>query len=225
MRLSIVGVPKDLTIHIRFVLSVFGSSISCISVVGFSCRHRRVSVRVFTELSPSSRFFVLLSWLILYMSIISPLSCELKYGKMLSGMAFGPEAGFLVGAVSAFASNFFYGQGAYTPWQMFAYGAGGMLAGFLFAKGRLPKNRWVMAAFGFLTCVCFVGPLLDTCTIFLTLPRLTAKTVWPIFLSGLPVNVSQGLCTALTMVLFGNPLLEKLDRVKVLYGMEEDDGL
>lgn len=144
---------------------------------------------------------------------------------MLSGMAFGPEAGFLVGAVSAFASNFFYGQGAYTPWQMFAYGAGGMLAGFLFAKGQLPKNRWVMAAFGFLACVCFVGPLLDTCTIFLTLPRLTAKTVWPIFLSGFPVNVSQGLCTALTMVLFGNPLLEKLDRVKVLYGMEEDDGL
>ena len=144
---------------------------------------------------------------------------------MLSGMAFGPEAGFLVGAVSAFASNFFYGQGAYTPWQMFAYGAGGMLAGFLFAKGRLPKKRWVMAVFGFLTCVFFVGPLLDTCTIFLTLPRLTAKTVWPIFLSGFPVNVSQGLCTALTMVLFGNPLLEKLDRVKVLYGMEEDDGL
>ena len=67
---------------------------------------------------------------------------------MLSGIAFGPEAGFLVGAVSAFASNFFYGQGAYTPWQMFAYGAGGMLAGFLFAKGRLPQKRWVMAAFG-----------------------------------------------------------------------------
>lgn len=61
---------------------------------------------------------------------------------MLSGIAFGPEAGFLVGAVSAFASNFFYGQGAYTPWQMFAYGAGGMLAGFLFAKGRLPQKRW-----------------------------------------------------------------------------------
>ena len=63
---------------------------------------------------------------------------------MLSGMAFGPEAGFLVGAVSAFASNFFYGQGAYTPWQMFAYGAGGMLAGFLFAKGRIPQKRWIM---------------------------------------------------------------------------------
>ena len=45
---------------------------------------------------------------------------------MLSGIAFGPETGFLVGAISAFASNFFYGQGPYTPWQMFAYGAGGL---------------------------------------------------------------------------------------------------
>ena len=142
---------------------------------------------------------------------------------MLSGIAFGPEAGFLVGAVSAFASNFFYGQGAYTPWQMFAYGAGGMLAGFLFAKGRLPQKRWVMAAFGFLACVLFVGPLLDTCTVFLTLPIINAQTAWPLYISGFPVNISQGVCTALTMVLFGPALLEKLERVKLQYGMTEDD--
>lgn len=141
---------------------------------------------------------------------------------MLSGIAFGPEAGFLVGAVSAFASNFFYGQGAYTPWQMFAYGAGGMLAGFLFAKGRLPQKRWVMAVFGFLACVLFVGPLLDTCTVFLTLPVINAQTAWPLYISGFPVNISQGVCTALTMVLFGPALLEKLDRVKLQYGMTED---
>ncbi len=73
---------------------------------------------------------------------------------MLSGIAFGPEAGFMVGAVSALASNFFYGQGAYTPWQMFAYGAGGMLAGFLFAKNRLPKKPVVMGVFGFSPCCC-----------------------------------------------------------------------
>lgn len=142
---------------------------------------------------------------------------------MLSGIAFGPEAGFLVGAVSAFASNFFYGQGAYTPWQMFAYGAGGMLAGFLFAKGRLPQKRWVMAIFGFLACVLFVGPLLDTCTVFLTLPIINVQSAWPLYLSGFPVNISQGICTALTMVLFGPALLEKLDRVKLQYGMTEDE--
>ena len=142
---------------------------------------------------------------------------------MLSGIAFGPEAGFLVGAVSAFASNFFYGQGAYTPWQMFAYGAGGMLAGFLFAKGRLPRKPLVMAIFGFLAVLFFVGPLLDTCSVFLMLPIVTLRTAWPLYLSGFPVNLSQGVCTALTMLLFGRPLLEKLDRVKLQYGMMEDD--
>ena len=145
---------------------------------------------------------------------------------MLSGIAFGPEAGFLVGAVSAFASNFFYGQGAYTPWQMFAYGAGGMLAGFLFAKGRLPRKPATMGVFGFLATLLFVGPLLDTCTVFLTLPVIHFQTAWPLYVSGFPVNLSQGTCTFLTMLLFGNPLLEKLDRVKVQYGMtEEQDGL
>ena len=144
---------------------------------------------------------------------------------MLTGIAFGPEAGFLCGAISGFASNFIFGQGPWTPWQMFAYGAGGMLAGFLFAKNRLPKKPVAMGIFGFLAVLLFVGPLLDTCTVFLTLPVINAQTAWPLYVSGFPVNLSQGLCTLLTMLLFGKPLLEKLDRVKLQYGMGEDDGL
>lgn len=145
---------------------------------------------------------------------------------MLSGIAFGPETGFLVGAISAFASNFFYGQGPYTPWQMFAYGAGGLLAGFLFAKGRLPRKPVVMGVFGFLTTLLLVGPLLDTCSVFLELSVINVRTAWPRYVSGFWVNLCQGVCTFLTMVIFGNSLLEKLDRVKVQYGMMEDeDGL
>ena len=65
---------------------------------------------------------------------------------MIAGIAFGPESGFLVGAISALASNFFYSQGPYTPWQMMAYGAGGMLAGFVFAEGRLPRKPVLLSA-------------------------------------------------------------------------------
>lgn len=145
---------------------------------------------------------------------------------MLSGIAFGPEAGFLVGAVTAFASNFFYGQGAYTPWQMFAYGAGGMLAGFVFRKKWLPREPLAMGIFGYLVVLLFIGPILDTCSVFLTLPEISLKSAWPLYVSGFPVNLSQGACTFLTMLLFGRPLLEKLDRVKTQYGMmEEEDGL
>lgn len=140
---------------------------------------------------------------------------------MISGIAFGGETGFLVGAVSAFASNMFYGQGAYTPWQMLAYGLAGLLAGFAFAKGRLPRHPLVMAVFGFVCTVLIVGPVLDSSTIFLVSIRLSWKTVWPFFVSGFPINVSQGICTFLTLLLLGRPLLEKLDRVKVKYGMME----
>ena len=45
-------------------------------------------------------------------------------------------------------------------------------------------------------------------------------------LSGFPVNLSQAICTVLIMLLFGRPLLDKLDRIKLKYGMMEDeDGL
>ena len=145
---------------------------------------------------------------------------------MLSGIAFGPETGFMVGAISAFASNFFYGQGPYTPWQMMAYGAGGMLAGFFFAKGRLPKKPWVMAAFGFFAVVLFVGPLLDTSSIFLMLADINWDSMLVAYAAGVPVNISQGICTVLVMILFGRPLLDKLDRIKLKYGMmEEDNGI
>lgn len=145
---------------------------------------------------------------------------------MLSGIAFGPEAGFMVGAISAFASNFFYGQGAYTPWQMMAYGAGGMLAGFCFAKGRLPQKPWIMALFGFFATILWVGPLLDCSHIFLMLSAINRDSVLAALISGFPVNLSQAICTVLIMLLFGRPLLDKLDRVKTKYGMMEDeDGL
>ena len=143
---------------------------------------------------------------------------------MLSGIAFGPEAGFMVGAISAFASNFFYGQGQYTPWQMMAYGAGGMLAGFCFAKGRLPRKPWVMAIFGFFAVVLWVGPLLDTSSVFLMLPDINWNSLLLTYGAGLSVNISQAACTVLIMLLFGRPLLDKLDRIKVKYGMMEDEN-
>jgi len=142
---------------------------------------------------------------------------------MIAGIAFGAESGFLVGAVSAFVSNFFFGQGAYTPWQMMAFGACGMIAGFFFAKGRLKRNPLIMAVFGFVAVVGFVGILLDTCSVFLMMPYAADHfSAWGVYMAGLPVNLSQGACTALTMLLLGKPLLDKLDRVKLKSGIEEE---
>ena len=96
---------------------------------------------------------------------------------MISGIAFGPETGFMVGAITAFASNFFYGQGPFTPWQMMAYGAGGMLSGFCFRKGWLPRKSVYLGVFGFVAVILWVGPLLDSSHIFLVLTTITLKSV------------------------------------------------
>lgn len=138
---------------------------------------------------------------------------------ILTGIAFGPESGFLVGAISALVSNFFFGQGPFTPWQMMAFGAGGLLAGFVFSKGWVEKKPLPMALFGFMTMLLWVGPLLDVCSVFLSLTQITTAGVLTVFGSGVIMNISNGLCTALTLLLFGKPMLQKLDRVKIKYGL------
>ena len=143
---------------------------------------------------------------------------------MIVGIAFGPEAGFLTGAVSAFASNFFFGQGPWTPWQMMAYGIGGFLAGVIFGRRALPeifpfKLRLLLTGFGFFTIVLVVGPLLDCCTLFTTGTKITWRFALTVFSVGLPHNVIHGAGCGITLLLFGAPLLEKLRRLKRKYGI------
>ena len=78
-----------------------------------------------------------------------------------------------------------------------------------------------MTIFTFITTVAIVGPILDLSTVFLTVPFIAKETVLPIFASGLPVNLTQATCSSITVLLFGEVILEKLDRVKQQYGILE----
>ena len=143
---------------------------------------------------------------------------------MITGIALGAEAGFLTGAMAAFASNFFMTQGPWTPWQMMAYGIGGFVAGLLFRKRKYTSRQSRIttikyAVFAFVTVLCLVGPLLDCCTLFTTAPHITKKYALAVFAAGFPYNLNQATASALTMLLFSKPLLEKLDRLKMKYGM------
>ena len=144
---------------------------------------------------------------------------------MLTGIAFGPEAGFLCGAISGFASNFIFGQGPWTPWQMFAYGIGGLLAGLFAMWGILKKapKGWkdviILAVFGFFGILLVVGPLLDTSTFFMA--GYNTSSPMAIYLAVVPVNCVHGTAVALTMLLFGKPLLDRLQRIPIKYGMME----
>ncbi|MFR5092309.1 MAG: ECF transporter S component [Adlercreutzia equolifaciens] len=58
---------------------------------------------------------------------------------MIAGIAAGPQTGFLVGSVAALASNFIFGQGPWTPWQMLAFGVVGLVAGLLADARVFPR--------------------------------------------------------------------------------------
>ena len=140
---------------------------------------------------------------------------------ILSGVVFGPHAGFLVGAVSAFASNFLFGQGPWTPWQMMAYGVCGCLAGVCYCKKdkHLP-DPLSLGLFGFAAVLLVVCPLLDTSTVVTSLTVFTPASILAVYLSGLPFNLIQSACTLITLLLLGKPLLTKLQRIRTKFGLD-----
>ena len=144
---------------------------------------------------------------------------------MIAGIAYGGEVGFLTGAISGFASNFMFGQGPWTPWQMLAYGMGGFLAGIVFHRtyrNQTPlKNALLLPLFCFGCVLCVVGPILDLCTLFTTGSTITPAFAGAVFSLGLPFNAIHGVSCGITILLFGKPLLAKLDRLKKKYGLLE----
>jgi energy-coupling factor transport system substrate-specific component len=65
---------------------------------------------------------------------------------LFAGYALGPAPGFAVGAISALASNVFFGQGPWTPWQMAAWGMVGVGGGLLGRATKRGLGRWPLAA-------------------------------------------------------------------------------
>ena len=55
---------------------------------------------------------------------------------IITGIMLGKQAGFLCGALTAFVSDFFFGQGPWTPWQMFAFGIIGFISAIVFQKRK-----------------------------------------------------------------------------------------
>lgn len=139
---------------------------------------------------------------------------------MITGISLGAEAGFLTGAIGAFVSNFIFGQGPWTPWQMFAYGLGGFIAGLLAKKGIMSPDKKVRTAIiGAVMIFVLIGPLLDTCTAFLMSTMYEpGSSVLAIYAAGVPVNAIHAVTTGLTLLLLLKPINDKLERIKIKYG-------
>lgn len=140
---------------------------------------------------------------------------------IIAGVAFGGEAGFLVGAVTGFVSNMFFGQGPLTPWQMFAFGVIGFLAGILFRKGLLLRSRTALCVYGGLATFLIYGGLMNPAAMLTSQPNPTWEMLWPYYLQGIPFDLVHAIATVVFLYIAAEPMLEKLDRIKVKYGLVE----
>lgn len=140
---------------------------------------------------------------------------------IITGIAFGGETGFLFGSITGFLSNMFFGQGAWTPWQMFSYGIIGFLAGVMFKKGLLARSRLALCAYGGLAAFIIYGGLMNASSVLMYQAKPTLEMFLAYMVQGIPLDLIHAASTVMFLGILARPMLEKLDRIKIKYGLLE----
>ena len=206
---------------------------------------------------------------------------------IISGISLGPEAGFLIGAMSRFVCNFYMGQGAWTPWQMFCWGLLGFLAGLafnrelsedggisnfkkiltpllcvifselvayisfllwqgsdetffgwrvylfgiiglllavVFQRGKLKTDNLTMAVFTFVVTFVIYGGIMNFAAMCLSMNEpgslgIGIKALKALYVSGVGYDFYHALTAAVCVFVIGTPMVKKLERIKIKYGI------
>lgn len=150
---------------------------------------------------------------------------------IITALAFGPEAGYLTGALAAILSNFLFGQGPWTPWQMFCWGLIGFLAGIgnkmgIFgpvgredANDRGRRKRPVaLCVFGMAMGFLY-GWIMNIFYITGYIRPVNLHTIAAAYISSFFFELGHGTCTVLVLWLVGETWVRKLLRIKKKFGL------
>ncbi|WP_301107592.1 ECF transporter S component [Sporosarcina sp.] len=138
---------------------------------------------------------------------------------IMAGLVFGAESGFIVGAVAAIVSNFFLGQGPWTPWQMYAWGMMGMSAGFLHNTWWM-KKLWGKLIFGFIWGYLF-GWFMNMWIIVSNMEALSWEFFAGIYISSIYFDLAHALSNVFFLLVFGASWIKILQRIQRKYGLLE----
>lgn len=137
---------------------------------------------------------------------------------IVCGACLGAKRGYFIGAMSAFLSNFIFGQGIWTPFQMVALGVVGLAAGLLFHK---KAKRVPMAIVGFVLCFAVYGLIVDLSSVLMMTNDYSLASVLSIYAAGFLFDLVFGISTAVFLLLFGEQLAKKINRIVTKYGILE----
>ena len=135
---------------------------------------------------------------------------------IITAIWLGGESGFLVGSLSAVISNFYFGQGPWTPFQMLSWGLIGLLAGYLHKP--LKKSKVALSVYGVFAALAY-SMLMDVWSVL----WYNSGFSWSLYLAAMATAIPYTLSYAVSNVIFllfmGRPFGEKLERVKIKYGV------
>ncbi len=138
-----------------------------------------------------------------------------------AAVSFGYEVGFLAGSMSMLLSNVIFGQGIWTPFQMLGLGAVGLIFGLLFSSSKYRYNRWILGISGGVVTFIVYGLIVDFNSVLMLSADLSLASVVSVYIYGAPLNLVFGVTTAVCLILFGKPMIEKTERLKTKYGIFE----
>ena len=137
---------------------------------------------------------------------------------IIAAVCLDAQRGYLVGSFSAFVSNFIFGQGFWTPFQMVALGLVGFISGLIFKK--IKAKRISLSIVGFALCFALYGLIVDMSTIISVYGNdFDLSGALSIYLTGLPFSAVFGVATAVFLFLFGEAFIKKTQRVIKKYGL------
>ncbi|MBQ3816927.1 MAG: ECF transporter S component [Clostridia bacterium] len=192
-------------------ISLLIAILSCIPL--FICFERKESsskelavLAVMTSISALGRF--VFAWLPGFKPVAAI--------TIITAIYLGKEAGFAVGSLSAVVSNFYFGQGPWTPFQMFSWGFIGFIAGLL--KNPLKKSKILLCAFGTVSGILF-SLTMDVWSVIwadggFNLSRYIAAVITARF-----VTAEYALSNIIFLLFLSKPIGEKLERIKKKYGL------
>ncbi|MDO4841662.1 MAG: ECF transporter S component [Phoenicibacter congonensis] len=136
---------------------------------------------------------------------------------IISGIIFGRRSGFMVGALAALVSNFFFGQGPWTPWQMYSWGLIGYVAGVLNDMGAF-EHKPVLYVYAFLSPLGY-GFILNSWYIIGWVHPITWQTALAAYAAGLPLDFIHSVATVTFLAILYEPWKRKLIRIKEKFAL------
>lgn len=135
---------------------------------------------------------------------------------IIAAIYFGPEAGFFTGALSALLSNFYFGQGPWTAFQMAAWGLIGFFAGLM--QKKLKENKLLLCAVGAVSGL-FYSLVMDVFSAVFADGTFLWSRFAALLVSSVPFTAVYAVSTSVFLLLLQKPIGNKLQRIKDKYGL------